>query len=97
MSDYVVGHEFSFPAAAGNAVGIWLTCGTEHARLKEHVTSMTGGLEAKIQEGYVSFLSHFAYNLSVPKPSPRCLLENLTPHWSGKQSMCPRNLHMLFS
>lgn len=26
----------------------------EHARLKDHVTSMDGGLEAKIQEGFVS-------------------------------------------
>jgi hypothetical protein len=28
----------------------------EHARLKEHVTSMTGGLEAKINEGFVILL-----------------------------------------
>ena len=26
---------------------------TEHARLKDHVASMTGGLEAKINEGFV--------------------------------------------
>lgn len=31
----------------------WLMhlCGTDHARLKEHVASMEGGLEAKIHEG----------------------------------------------
>lgn len=28
-----------------------LTRSTEHARLKDHVASMPGGLEAKIQEG----------------------------------------------
>jgi len=28
----------------------------EHARLKDHVANMTGGLEAKINEGYVIFL-----------------------------------------
>jgi hypothetical protein len=32
----------------------------EHARLKDHVTSMDGGLEAKIQEGFV-FPSFFLF------------------------------------
>lgn len=29
---------------------------TEHARLKDHVSGMDGGLEAKVHEGYVCTL-----------------------------------------
>lgn len=36
---------------------------TEHARLKDHIASMTGGLEAKINEGFV-----------FPILRPNCLL-----------------------
>lgn len=32
----------------------------EHARLKDHVSSMTGGLEAKINEGFVTFFFLFS-------------------------------------
>lgn len=37
---------------------------TEHARLKDHVASMTGGLEAKINEGFV-FLKLFKFLTSL--------------------------------
>jgi hypothetical protein len=33
----------------------------EHARLKDHVASMDGGLETKIQEGFVFPLPHHPF------------------------------------
>lgn len=44
----------------------WLTCITEHARLKDYVSSMDGQLDAQIQEGGMfSFLFFFFFSLSV--------------------------------
>lgn len=40
--------------AASDTAGLgMLTISLEHARLKDHVASMNGGLEAKIHEGFV--------------------------------------------
>jgi hypothetical protein len=41
-------------------------CATEHARLKDHVASMNGGLEAKIHEGGKHHPSHCSYCCRVP-------------------------------
>lgn len=40
--------------AASDTTGLeMLNISLEHARLKDHVASMNGGLEAKIHEGFV--------------------------------------------
>lgn len=45
---------------------VLLTKVTEHARLKDHVAGMDGGLEAKIHEGYVYLnYSSFRDNLAL--------------------------------
>lgn len=52
-------------AACNTNIGANQSFLIEHARLKDHVSTMNGGLEAKIQEGFVT---PFPYHKLNPFP-----------------------------
>jgi hypothetical protein len=67
-----------------------LTNAAEHARLKDHVAGMDGGLEAKIHEGYVLFHS------SIDFRSVKLVLRTCQGHKLSEKSYQPFHVEWLY-